>query len=454
MITPQLTPWTQEQLHELAFRIIKSSSADAVEVVFNGHTTYLTRFANSQIHQNVSEQDLAVTVRVAFGAKVGTSTTNNLDPESLLATVKSAEALAHFQAEDPDFPGFSLPHSYKSVDSAIARTLEFTPADRAGVVQHVCRDAIAEGLNASGAFSTSLKQVAVANSHGLWAYHAGTLADFQTVVMSDDSSGWAASTHIDAGHIDGEALAEEAIDKALRTRHPQELDPGHYTVILEEYAVNDMIQYLAGGFSAEEVRQGRSFLSGRQGEKVAHKDILLWDDAHDMSGVPMPFDDEGSPKRPVTFIDRGRLGEPVYDMRTARLEGTTSTGHYHAPGAYWGPGIAPANMFMAAGVHTKDEMLEATERGIWVTRFHYVNKLDARKTTITGMTRDGTFLIENGKLSRPLKNMRFTQGILDALGNVEMIGNTTKLETTYMGGGVRCPALKIKNFRFSGKTTF
>jgi predicted Zn-dependent protease len=454
MIERQATPWTQDQLHALAEKVMRLSTAEAVEVVIHGFTNHLTRFANSQIHQNVSEQNLAVTVRVAFGQKVGQSTTNHIDDESLKATVQSAEALAHFQPDNPEFPGFAIRAAVPHLDAAVARTLGFTPADRARVVHHVCHDAIAEQLNAAGQFSTGLRQMAIANSNGLWAYHEHTLADFQTVVMSDDSSGWAAATHIDAGHIDGEALAEEAIDKALRSRNPQELEPGVYPVILEEYAVNDMIQYLAGGFSGEDVRQGRSFMSGRHGEQAAHKDIHVWDDGNDLTGVPWPFDWEGVPKQKVNFLEHGRIGDAVYDMRAARLEGRTSTGHYQAGGAFWGPGIAAWNLFMAPGVHTKDEMLESTERGILVTRFHYVNRLDAKRTTITGMTRDGTFWVENGKIVRPLKNMRFTQGIMDALDDVEMIGNTTKLEQTFHGGGVRCPALKIKNFRFSGKTTF
>ena len=454
MIEPQMTPWTQEQLHDLAQRVIKLSSAEAVEVGLVGHTTFLTRFANSQIHQNVAEQDLRVTVRVAFGHKVGTSGTNDLSAEGLAATVRDAEALAKLQPENPEFPGFAPPQAYQPVDAAVARTLAFSPADRARVVQHVCHDAIRENLNASGAFSTGLTQLAIANSLGLWAYHAYTLADFNAVVMSDDSSGFSAASHIDAGQIDGEALAEEAIDKALRSRKPQELEPGTYTVILEEYAVNEMLGYLASGFSGEEVRQGRSFLSGRHGEKVAHKDISLWDDGHDMSGVPMPFDGEGTPKQRVMLMERGRLGEAVYDRHTAQLEGRASTGHYRAPGPFWGAGVAPQNLFMSPGVHTKDEMLESTERGIWVTRFHYVNRLDPRRAVLTGMTRDGTFWIEDGKIVRPLKNMRFTQGVLDALGDVAMIGMETKLEGSPFGGGVHAPALKINNFRFSGKTTF
>lgn len=454
MIEHRDTPYTETQLRDLADRVIKASTAESVEVVLLGTTSYLTRFANNQIHQNVSEQDLEVQVRVAFGSRVGHGATNDLSPEGLGRALADAETLAKLQPHNPEFPGFALPKAHAPLEATIEATLHTTPADRARVVAHVCKDAEKEGLTASGAFTTGLRQVGIANSHGLWAYHQHTLADFNTVVMGDDSSGWAQATSLDARHIDGEALAEEAVDKALRSRHPQEIEPGTYTVILEEYAVQDLLMYLGTGCGAEEVRENRSFMSGRHGEKLVHKDVSIYDDGHDMSGIPMPFDFEGTPKQRVELIDRGRVGDPVYDMRNAQIESKLSTGHAAGGAKFWSGGARPWNLFMAPGTHSKDEMLESTDRGIWVTRFHYVNRLDPRRTTITGMTRDGTFWIENGKIVRPLKNMRFTHPILEALADIEMIGDTTKLELNWFGGGNRAPALKIKNFRFSGKTNF
>ncbi|MFP5504349.1 MAG: PmbA/TldA family metallopeptidase, partial [Candidatus Sericytochromatia bacterium] len=221
MIEHRDTPYTEAQLHDLANRVIKASTAEAVEVVLLGTTSYLTRFANNQIHQNVSEQDLEVQVRVAFGSRVGHGATNDLSPEGLGRALADAETLAKLQPHNPEFPGFALPKAYAPLEATIEATIATTPADRARVVAHVCKDAEKEGLTASGAFTTGLRQVAIANSHGLWAYHQHTLADFNTVVMSDDSSGWAQATSLDARHIDGEALAEEAVDKALRSRRPQ-----------------------------------------------------------------------------------------------------------------------------------------------------------------------------------------------------------------------------------------
>ncbi len=215
-----------------------------------------------------------------------------------------------------------------------------------------------------------------------------------------------------------------------------------------------LLQYLGFGFGAEDVREGRSFMSDRLGESVAHKDVRIWDDGQDLSGIPCPFDYEGVPKQRVDLIAKGHLGQPVYDMRTAELEGRLSTGHHSGGSAFWGAGPQAWNLFMSPGTHTMDDMLESTEKGIWITRFHYCNLLDPRKTTLTGMTRDGTFWIEKGKIAHPLQNLRFTHAILDALRDVEMIGRQTKLETNWFGGGNRAPALKIKNFRFTGKTSF
>lgn len=448
------TGFSQDELHEVANRALKAATAGPAEVVISAHNLHLTRFANNQIHQNVSERNLKVMVRVAVGQKVGQAITNDLSDEAIRRAVANAEDLARFQPDNPEFPGFAEPQSAKPVDGTVERTLAFQPVDRAAVVQRVCKGAHREGLTAAGAFTTGLRQMAIANSNGLYGYQEHSLADFNTVVMSEDSSGWSAAVSTDAGEIDGDMLAEEAIGKALRSRRPQPLEPGVYTVVLEEYAVLDLLQYLDYGFGAEEVREGQSFMSGRLGEKLVHEDINVYDDGRDASGIPWAFDFEGTPKQRVELIECGRVGSPVYDLRLGKLEGRGSTGHHSGGSEFWGSGAKAWNVFMEPGQHTKEQMLESTERGIWVTRFHYCNLLDSRKTTLTGMTRDGTFLIENGKLAKPLLNLRFTHAILDALRDVEMIGKLTKMERNWYGGANRAPALKISNFRFTGKTNF
>ena len=451
----ETTALGEAQLREVAERVLARTTADAAQVTLAGQTAYLTRFANNQIHQNVAEQDLRVTVRVAFGQKLGQATTNDLSDEAIAVAVADAEALARLQPDNPEFPGFAAPQAIETISAAtVARTLDFGPSERARVVGHLCADAHAVGLTASGAFATGLRQLAIANTHGAWAYHQATVASFNSVVMSDDSSGWAADAHLDAGLIEGEALAAEAIDKCLRSRHPQEIEPGAYDVILEPYAVVELLSFLGRGFGAEDVREGRSFLTGRVGEQLVHPAVSIWDDGHDLAGIPSPFDHEGMPRRKAMLFDRGVAGSPVYDLRTAAREGKASTGHHFGGGAFWGSGPLASHLFMAPGTSTRDEMLQATERGIWVTRLHYVNQLDPRRTTLTGMTRDGTFWIEGGQVVKPLRNLRFTHAILDALRDVDMVGDTTKLGLNWYGGANRVPALRIKNFRFTGKTTF
>lgn len=446
---------TETELRALADRVLKLTRGDAAQVTLHGHTTYLTRYANNQIHQNVGEQDLIASVSVAFGQRVGRAATNDLSDAALAQAVADAETLARLQPDDPEFPGFVGPQAYDPIPGAmVARTAEFGPSERARVVQPILDQAEALGLTAAGIFQTARKQVAIASTAGAWAFHESTLATYNAVVMGADASGWAADARLDAGEIDGVALAAVAIDKALRAKGPQAIEPGAYTVILEEEAVHEMLSQLSRGFGAEEVRKGGSFLAGREGQQLIHPDITIWDDATDVAGLPRAFDDEGMPTRKVVLFDRGIAGGPVSDRRTAALLGSISTGHHQDGGPFWGAGPAASHLFMAPGTSSKTEMLASTERGIWVTRFHYVNQLDPRRTTITGMTRDGTFWIEDGQIVKPLLNLRFTHAILDALRDVVAIGSETKLMPTWVGGANRVPALKIENFRFTGKTTF
>jgi predicted Zn-dependent protease len=246
-----------------------------------------------------------------------------------------------------------------------------------------------------------------------------------------------------------------AVNKALRSRNPTDIEPGAYTVILEEEAVADMVFYLSYmGLGALSVQEGRSFMSGRFGEKITGDNITIWDDGHDSRGLMFPFDYEGVPKQRVTLIENGVAKGVVYDSFTAGREGNkTSTGHgLPAPNTF---GPIPANLFLAPGQATKEEMLASTERGIWVTRFHYTNPVHPVQTVLTGMTRDGTFLIENGQITRPLKNLRFTQSILEAFSQVEMLGSELKLLRGDWDGFATCaPVVKIRGFQFTGTTEF
>jgi PmbA protein len=318
----------------------------------------------------------------------------------------------------------------------------------------ICQRAVGNDLVASGAFSTSVQEIAVANSLGVFAYFPTTLADLKTVIMGDDSSGYGASTAWDVEQIDAEAVGAKAVDKALRGRNPREIEPGRYTVILEEHATEDILEMLSYvGLGALAVQEGRSFMCDRFGEQIVGTAISLWDDGLDPRGLPLPFDFEGVPKRRVPLIENGVAMNVVYDSYTAGKEGKASTGHgLPAPNTF---GPIPINMFMAPGQATLEEMIASTERGILVTRFWYTRPVHPKLAIITGMTRDGTFLIEKGEVAYPVKNLRFTQSYLDALSSVEMVGRTTKLvRSDFELNGNHVPALKVGEFEFTGVTEF
>jgi len=443
----------EARIKEITERVLALSTADQTEVVILGEENQLTRFANSYIHQNVAEKNAQIRVRAVVGKKIGVAITNDLSDEALTQAVESAIGAARLQRENPDFLSLPSPQPIPQVEGFVEATAGCTPKARAQAASTICRRATEEGLNASGAFTTAAQEIAVANSLGIFAYHPTSFADLEMVIMADSGSGYAHATSLDVSQIDAQALGQEATEKALRSRDPIEIEPGDYTVILEEHAVEEMLFYLTYlGFGALAVQEKRSFMTDRFGEKIVGRNISLWDDGLDPQGLPMPFDYEGVPKKKVDFIRGGLATSVVYDTYTAGREEKESTGHaLPAPNPY---GPLPANRFMAAGQATKEEMLASTERGIWVTRFHYMNPVHPFKTIITGMTRDGTFLIERGEVTRPIKNLRFTQSILEALSSVEMIGKERKLFlSSHLGCGC-VPALKIDNFTFTGVTEF
>ena len=444
----------EEKIREITTEVLSLSQADQTEVLVFSDDSQLTRFANSYIHQNVAERDVQVRVRAVVGKRIGVASTNDLSGESLEKVVETALEVARLQPENPDFISLPEPAPIPEVNAFSEATAGFTPEARARAVGGICRRAVENDLVASGAFSTSVQEIAVANSLGVFAYFPTTLTDLKTVIMGDDSSGYGASTAWDVEQMDAEAVGAEAVDKALRGRYPREIEPGRYTVILEEYATEDIVEMLSYvGLGALAVQEERSFMCDRFGQQIVGSAISLWDDGLDPRGLPLPFDFEGVPKRRVPLIENGIAVNVVYDSYTAGKEGKASTGHgLPAPNTF---GPIPFNMFMAPGQASLEEMIASTERGVLVTRFWYTRPVHPKLAIITGMTRDGTFLIEKGEVAYPVKNLRFTQSYLDALSSVEMVGRTTKLvRSDFELNGNRVPALKLGEFEFTGVTEF
>jgi len=442
----------ERKMREIAERVLSLSAVNQTEVIIMSEDSGLTRFANSYIHQNVAERNVGLRVRAVVGKKIGVASSNDLSQEALERVVERAMTIAKLQPENPDFTSLPSPATVAEIEAFDEATASFSPEDRAKAVGLVCQLALNNGLIASGAFTTGAGELAVANSLGIFAYYSTTTADINTVIMSDDSAGYAAATAWKVGEINTEVVGAEAVEKALQTRNPRELPPGRYPVILEEYAVADMLETLAYlGFGALAVQEGRSFMVDSFGKQIMSDAISIWDDGLDSTGLPMPFDFEGVPRQRVDLIKGGVAEAVVYDSYTAGKEGRASTGHgLPAPNTY---GPIPGHIFMAPGEASKEEMLETMERGLWVTRFHYTVPVHPKLAIVTGMTRDGTFLVEKGEVAYPIKNLRFTQSYIEALANVELVGRATRLQQSWFGG-VRAPALKLAEFEFTGATEF
>ncbi len=442
------------RLQGIAERVLAEAKADQTEVMIAANDSHLTRFATNTIHQNVAETDVSIRVRSIIGSKVGVASGNDLSDGALKDLVERAETVARFQQENPQFSSLPEPKPIREIEAYVPATAESTPKERAVGVKGILDRAERSGLDAAGVFSTEAQEIVIANSRGVMAYHRGTLAGVMSVVMGKTGSGYAADSSIDVEKLDPAKVGEVAVDKALRSADPTDIEPGEYTVILEEEAVADMVFFLGWlGMGALSVQEGRSFMTGRFGEKVTGDKITIWDDGLDPRGIPLPFDFEGVPKQKVVLIESGIAKAVVYDTFTAKREGKGSTGHsLPAPNTF---GPIPINLFMAPGTATKEEMLAETKRGIWVTRFHYTNPVHPVKTILTGMTRDGTFLIEDGRITRPLKNLRFTQSILEAFANADMLGSELKMVKSDWGMMATCaPAARIHRFTFTGTTEF
>lgn len=442
----------ESEVRRIVDTVLNASGADQTEVEVFSNNSALTRFANNYIHQNVEHRDVDVRVRAVVGKKIGIASANETDTDALARLAARAVELARHQRDNPDFQSLPSPQPLPHVESFVERTARCGPEERAAVVGQICQASERAGLVAAGAFHTTAQELAVANSLGVFAYGTETQADINTVVMSETSSGYAARVSKDVADIDGDAIAQEAVNRALRSMNPRTVEPGDYEVIFEPYAVVDMLDFFSWlSFGALPFLEKRSFMSGRIGERVMGENITIWDDGLDPRGLPAAFDYEGVPKQRVTFIEQGIARGVVWDTYYAGKAGggQRSTGHALPAGATVGP--LPLHLFMATGDATRDEMIKNVERGLWVTRFWYTRTVHPLNVVVTGMTRDGTFLIENGKVVGPVRNMRFTQGYVEALNHVSMIDREASLVLGDVGGGARLvPGLKIDKWTFTG----
>jgi PmbA protein len=465
---------TKEQAGDVFDRIRKLSTADEVEVLFSGGRFALTRFANNAIHQNVAEENYVVSVRAAFGGRTARAFTNKFDDESLRQVVKSAESLAKVQHPDPDLLPMPDGRSAGGTAESPVSTLNIpsrhfditaavTPELRAEGVKKIVDVARRHQLTAAGVFSSAESLEGIFNSRGLTNWHRQTSADVSITMLGSDSSGWQKANSPDVAKLDPLALAEGAAHKALDSARPREISAGKCTVILEPAAVLDIVGFMFWDYAGMAILDQRSFLTGRIGTKLFGDNVTIWDDVAHPLQTGAPFDGEGVPRQRLAVVENGIVKRVVYARATAELMKRSeykdkvgpieATGHgFSLPNEM---GEMPQNIVFApvASPQTVEQMIASTERGVLVTRLWYIREVEPFEKMLTGMTRDGTFLVENGRVQGGVRNFRFNESLIHMLSNVEAMSVPVRASGEESMDMV-VPAMKVRDFNFTEVTKF
>ena len=437
---------SRDQARALADRVLKMSTADETRVNITSEWSGNTRFADSSISTSGGVTNVTVRVTATVGRRRASATTNVLDDQSLKRTVDLAISLARLSPEDPELMPELGPQTYPSIRAFVERTADLDPEVRNAAVKRAVDAATAAGKPAGTVFTAGFllanaNAVAVATSKGLFAYHQNTDANFSMTSRTPDGtgSGWAGSGARDWSRIDPAAIGRIAAQKAVASRDPQSIAPGLYTAVLEPQAVNDLVPLLSGALNARNADEGRSPFSkpgggNRIGEKVVDERVTLFSDPSDPLLLGRPFDADGLPVGRTVWIEKGVLKNLAYSRFWAQKQGVQPIPQ--------GGGLA-----LTGGTKTTEEVIAGCERGILVTHFFYIRALDPRTVLQTGLTRDGVFLIEKGKITRALKNFRWNESPLLMLNRLEDIGRSELTEA-----GQMMPALRIRDFNFASSS--
>ena len=436
---------------ETVLRLAKSTLAAETEVHIDEVADSLTRFANNGIHQNVFEHSLTVSVRTVTGGRTARATTNRLDEDSLRGTIEASLSLAHSEPRDRRVLPMPGMQQYRTVNRFVKATAALTPEERARAVRLASDLASKKGQVAAGIFSSGQSQTTMGNSRGLFATYRETHSQFSITMQEDPAASWAKADSADVREIHPQKLAERASQSAHLAVKTWELAPGRYTVILEPAAVLDLVGFMFYDFAATAVEDKRSCLNNRIGKQLFGKNICISDDVFHPLQKGAPFDGEGMPRREVLLVDRGVPRNLVYSRASARMARKKATGHGFAlPNEY---GEAPMNLVFSGGDSSTEKMVAATDRGLLVTRLWYIREVDPYEKVMTGMTRDGLFLVENGKLTRAARNFRFNQSLIEMLNHVELMSPAVRA-TGEESFEMVVPAMKIGNFHFTEVTKF
>ena len=435
----------------LAARVLERSRADATEVIVTSDHRALTRFTHEFVHQNVDVENVAIRVRAIVDGRTGVASTNAGDDAALDAVVQRAIEIAAFAPRPAEIPVLA-PHATFTTPPAayVEATAAATAEQRASVAAAIFEQAASNGCWCSGYVTTSNGGVTIATTAGADASFDGTECGANVKMTAGDSTGFAERYAPDARVLDGTALGARAAQKARASADPVAVEPGEWTVILEPAAFGELAVFLASHFSAQPYDEGSSFLSGRLGERVMGAGVTIRDDYAHPLHPDAPFDWEGTPKQRVALIENGVANAVVTDSAWSRKLNRPNTGHgLPAPNAQ---GPYPLDLVVEPGRESLDELIAGTKRGLLVTRLWYTRIVDQRKTILTGMTRDGTFLIEDGRLTRGVRNLRFNQSLVDALETC-----TFSSEQRRTGGysyALVTPAVKFDRFAFASSTDY
>jgi len=437
---------SREEAEAIARRTLAFTTADDARVNLQSATHGNTRFARNQVSTAGDAYDATLTVTTSFGKKVASATTNRFDEESLRGVVQTAERLARLVPEDPEYLGELGPQQLPRTSAFFQSTADLTPEQRAAAVNAITRPAEAQGLVSTGFLDIISGSTAVATKKGLFAYDTSTVSNLTTTVRTPDGtgSGWAGGAANDWGRMNPAELAERAIRKAQLSRNPKAVEPGKWTVILEPTAVANIVQLMAGSLDARQADEGRSFFSkagggNKIGEKFLDQRVTLVSDPASAVAPVSAFSGQGLPNRRMVWVENGVLRNLQYSRFWAQRQNREPTGF--------------ANGFeMSGGNSTIEEMIRSTERGLLVTRFWYIRAVDPRTILYTGLTRDGTFLIENGQITSAAKNLRWNESPIFMLNNVEAMSAPVRVSANESGdadGPVVVPAVKAHDFTFT-----
>jgi len=463
---------TREQAADIFDRVRRFSSADEVEAIFTGSRFALTRFANNTIHQNVEEENSVVSIRTNFAGRTARATANQFDDESLRRAIEASENLARVQAADPDLlpmpdaqeaDGMTDEEPVAPSSRFSEQTAAITPADRAEVVKSIVSVAGKHKLTTAGIYSNSESEEGIFNCRGLANWHHQTLAEISITMLAGDSSGWQKANSPDVSKLDPAWLAKTAAQKAAESAHPREIAPGKYTVILEPAAVLDIVGFMFWDYSGVAILDQRSFLNDRIGTKLFGENINICDDVAHPLQAGSPFDGEGMRRQRVELVENGVVKRVVYARATAenmkkseyaaKVGPIEQTGHgFPLPNEL---GEMPMNIVFGVTENPRsvENMIASTERGVLVTRLWYIREVDPYEKIVTGMTRDGTFLVENGKIQCGLRNFRFNQSLISMLSNVEAMSVPVRASGEESFDMV-VPAMKVREFNFTEATKF